>query len=155
MATFDELLAQIQASAQKAKGGMTEAQALAAADPRVREILENPDKLMQGLIPFGLQSPTGFGPVDIMYSLGMPIYDLSGNSRSGMTNVYRDNYNANLERGVPPTTGFPSSWGGTAAGGGGGSKPSANTGSLPQWWLDWYQAEGKQGGKNPMPQGLL
>ena len=43
--------------------------------------------------------------------------------------------------------------GGTGTGGT-GTGSGAGTGGLPQWWLDWYQAQGKHGGVPPV-QGLL
>jgi hypothetical protein len=106
--------------------------------------------------PFGIvRRHAGAPEADIMYSLGMP----------GMSSIYADQFMRNLRAGRPGYAGFPD-WftsqlggGGSGTGGNGGGSSSggggsANFGNIPQWWRDWYNAQGKHGGVPPV-QGLL
>jgi hypothetical protein len=108
----------------------------------------------QGLSTF--KGPNG-DLANVFYSLGVPV-----RTRGGTRSIYEDIFMRNLRAGRNPFEGLPDgmsggsggSGGGSGGGGSGGGSGSQNFGSIPQWWQDWYNAQGKHGGVPPV-QGLL
>lgn len=107
---------------------------------------------MSNFFPQGLSTfkgPNG-ALANIFYSFGMPVRT-SGGTRS----IYEDIFMRNLRAGRNPFEGLPDDMGGgSGSGGNSGGSGSQNFGSIPQWWQDWYDAQGKHGGVPPV-QGLL